>query len=221
MYTILTYTYLLLPLSFLFFRKKWKSPDAYLIALYGVIAFIFLFIDPSGMTTLQKKLYTFGYTTTEYFFFTLLLFLNISSRRSRLFIIIMSILFFLFQIIYFSASKLSKLDSIAVGIETILLFIYIFIFFYEHFRTTRTSYIYNNHCFWIAVGILIYLGGAFFLNIYANHMTEEEIDKYWDLTYIAEILKNIFFVIAIVLFVPRTRDKSLSEKSTVPYLDMN
>ena len=220
MYNILTYTYLLLPLSIIVFRKKSRDSNVLLLGAYGIIAFFFLFFfDDVPTITKYQKLYAFSYTLIEYLVFAALIFSNISSKGARKFIIISSISFFVFQSIYFWTAKLEKLDSVPIGIETILLFIFIFIFFYESFNNPKLQYIYNDYCFWIAVGILIYLGGAFFIYILANEIHQNEIDKYWDLTYVAEIIKNILFCIAIYLYKPPL-EKNLRNKSSIPNLDM-
>ena len=103
--------------------------------------------------------------------------------------------------------------------ETILLFIFIFLFFYRFLKTAVDSYVYNQPCFWIAVGILIYLGGSFFFNILVNHLTFEQVDKYWFLTYIAETIKNILFAVALVMYLRQPRENS--KKETVPNLDFS
>lgn len=222
MYKLLTYTYLLLPLCALFYRKKSKDYLILLIALYGIIAFLFLYYDKPPVK--YRKLYAFSYTFIEYFFFAAIIWLSIQNKNAKKLIVSFSFCFLIFQCAYyFSTSQIRRLDSIPVGIETILLFVYIFIFFYENFKITKsTTYIYNNSGFWIAIGILLYLGGAFFFYILANHMEQEEIDKFWDFTYFAEILKNVLFVTAIFLYRFRPQSEtSLTHKSNLPYLDMN
>ena len=81
------------------------------------------------------------------------------------------------------------------------------------------NYIYNNHCFWFSVGILLYLGGSFFFNILANNVDQKEIDNYWHLTLITEFLKNVLFAIAIVVSSKKT-NTSQNEKASVPFLDI-
>ena len=99
-----------------------------------------------------------------------------------------------------------RLDTIPIGVETILLFIYIFIFFYDTLRSTKQVDIYNNFGFWIAVGILLYLGVSFFFYILANDMLIDEIDQYWVVTFIAEMIKNIMFCIAIIMYLPKKKN---------------
>lgn len=220
MYNLLTYTYLLLPLCAFFYRKKNNDLLILLVALYGLIAFLFLFFDDPPVQ--YRKLYALSYTVIEYTFFASILWLHTNSKKIRTLILILSICFYLFLSFYFLTATIGRLDSIPVGIETILLFVYIFLFFYENFKTPKPTYIYNNPCFWVAVGIMIYLGGAFFLYILANHMAQEEIDRYWDFTYVAEILKNLLFIVAVLLYRFKSPNGNpIGQKSKLPYLDMN
>jgi hypothetical protein len=66
---------------------------------------------------------------------------------------------------------------------------------------------------------MLYLGSSFFIYILANHISQQQRDSFWIITYIAEILKNIFFAVALIVY-----DRSKSEKITnknIPYLDFN
>lgn len=222
MYNILTYTYLLLPISLFFTKKKWKNIDILTIGIYGLVAFIYLYVDVVSLPVKYQKLYVFSYTAIEYLFFSIILWLNINNKGFKQLIIFLSAAFIIFQILfYYLVSRVDRLDSIPVGIETILVFIYIFFFFYEAFKNPKTDFIYNHPCFWIAIGILIYLGGAFFFYILANHMAQAEVDKYWDITYVAEILKNVLFAISMFLFSSKLKENKITSSSKLPYLDMN
>lgn len=115
--------------------------------------------------------------------------------------------------------KIHRLDSISIGIEAILLFVYVFYFFYESSKNIIDNYIYNHYCFWIAVGILLYLGGSFFFYILIDHLTDDQVKVFGDLTYVAEILKNILFALALVIY----SKKSVADRKpkSIPYLDMS
>jgi hypothetical protein len=106
------------------------------------------------------------------------------------------------------------LDSIPVGVETILIFLYIFYFLYQEFKKENQLLI-KNSMFWISMGIFFYLAGSFFFNILANHMSKAEIDEYWYYTYLFDIVKNI--LIAIGLFVYKQKNRT----EPLPFLDMD
>jgi len=130
-----------------------------------------------------------------------------------------TVLFFIFEIIYVLNARLQRLDSVPIGIETILIFIFVFCFFYDFSRTVKDTYIYNHYCFWLSVGILIYLGGSFFYYILVNDLDEKDVEKFGELTYVAELVKNLLFVVAMFVYKKYTLRKIHPKK--IPNLDMN
>lgn len=136
----------------------------------------------------------------------------------KLFILVLSSLFFAFQIYYFFTTNIKLLDSIPIGIETILILIYIVFCFYEQFNISTTEFAYKKYWFWIMIGILAYLSCSFFFNIMANSVEFKLIKPYWYITFLFEIIKNILFSIAIILM-SKINDNDNKQKS-VPYLDM-
>ncbi|MDP4260926.1 MAG: hypothetical protein Q8941_00230 [Bacteroidota bacterium] len=135
---------------------------------------------------------------------------------SKIIIIIASIFFFAFQVIYFFTPH-KKFDSIPIGIEAILIFIFIFFFLYEQFKDVKDLPIYDNYFFWVSIGLFIYLGGSFFIYLMANIISREELDRYWLFTYVAEIIKNLLFAAAIYIY-----SKNPTKKNTnraLPNLD--
>ena len=110
------------------------------------------------------------------------------------------------------------MDSIPIGVESILIFIYITLFFADILKSLKQDFIYNHYCFWISVALLIYLGGSFFMNILANSLTANELSKYWHLTYICDVVKTILFAISLLL-ISKKVDVKQSTKN-IPYLDL-
>lgn len=208
---LLLYSYLLLPLFFIFSRAK-KSTIVVALLIYGVVFYLFLkffFIIPITYRQLEQAVYTY----LEYSFFSFFLFINLKKKLNRKIIILFSILFLCFQVVYYFVSSFQRIDSVPVGIETILVLVFIFLYFQEYFNTNNTTYIYSDPAFWVVVGVLIYLSSSFFFNILANHLPRDN----WYLTFIPEIIKNILFSISIVLFKPKT---NAVNSSNVPYLDL-
>ena len=219
MLTIVTYSYLILPLCFFLSGNKLKEKIPALIALYGIVFFSLLFFYFDTPKDLRKYLQAF-YTFLEYFVFTLIFWFQISKKSFRLLMLIVSILFVLFQIFYVTTTSLVRLDSIPIGIETIFVFIYIFYFFYEFSKNIKDTYLYNHYCFWIAVGILIYLGGSFFFYLMINQLNNYEVSYFGNLTYIAELIKNALFAISVFMY-KKYLDSAIPKKPIkIPNLDM-
>lgn len=211
---LLEYSYLLLPLCFLLSRAK-RNPLIISFLVYGIVFYFllhFFYYIPKSYRQIQQTIYTF----LEYSFFAYMLWFNIKQIKIRKIIIIFSILFYCFQIIHFFVTDLQRVDSIPIGIETILILVFIFMYFHQYFNENRTNYIYNDPGFLIVVGILIYLGCNFFFTILANQVSKE----YWYLTYIPEIIKNILFGVSIVIYKNKPSDSKAMKTSNVPFLDM-
>jgi len=62
---------------------------------------------------------------------------------------------------------------------------------------TTTLFIYNTYQFWVILGMVLYLAGSFFIYIFASHLRNYDIYKYWFVTNIFSIIKSILFCIAI------------------------
>jgi hypothetical protein len=71
---------------------------------------------------------------------------------------------------------------------------------------TTTTFIYNKPAFWIIVGLMLYLGGSFFIYIFANQVESQVLDPYWFLTYLFYIIKNILFFIGIMFYAKQSKN---------------
>jgi len=222
LFNILTYTYLLPPVLLLIFWTKLKQEKGSLwVPIYALFFFfLILFEEKITTTKFSTRFYYQFFTFFEYLFFTGIFWLVIKSRIVRIIIVILSVAFSIFQIVYFLMAKFKRIDSIPIGIESILVLIYIFYFFYELLREPKGRHLWENYSFWFAIGILIYLSGSFFMNILANVMDRQEIDSYWFFTYIADIIKNLFLVIGLIVMSRQTPNQERVKKN-LPYLDMN
>lgn len=215
---IVYFSYLILPLSFLIFKSKRGDIIPVTIAAYGIVFFCLLQLYqflPKETKSFYQGFYTFfEYSVLSFFFWK-----NINSKKVKHFIFITSILFLVFQIIYVSIIKVKRLDSIPIGIETILLLIYILYFFYQFSKDLGTSYIYNHYAFWIAVGILIYLGGSFFFFILIDYLNTDEVEVFGNMTFVAEIIKNILFATGIYIYSKYPFKNKPEKQESIPFLD--
>jgi len=153
----------------------------------------------------------------EYSFFSALIYQQLKLRPLKLVIVILSLVFLIFQIIYYFTPHKEKIDSLSIGLETILIFIFLFFFLYEEFKDVKGVPIYENYFFWISMGLFIYLGGSFFIYLGANTLEDPELVKYWFFTYIVEIIKNLLFISAIVVF--SKNSKKTNTNQSLPNLD--
>lgn len=214
----------ILPIAvFLLLRKK-VVHEARLttIIIYCIVIFALLFVYKYLPKGAMRKVHWSVYTFVEYNSFALVFWQSIISKKFKILIVILSVCFICFQVMYFLAFTLSSkhvnLDSVAIGIETILIFVYSFFYLYQEFRNPNTPFIVMNPMFWIVCGIIFYLGGSFFFNILANHLSQEVLDDYWYYSYLFDIIKNILFAVA-VPFAARESGKKI--KDHLPYLGID
>lgn len=217
---ILVYSYLLIPLGFLLSRSK-KYSLFIILASYGLVFFFYLnfYYDiPKNYRKIQQTVYTL----LEYSVFAAIIWYNLKNVILRKTIFSFSILFLIFQVTYFFVSKLQKIDSVPIGVETILIFLFSFFYFQQFLKYNISKNIYEYPSFWLIVGILIYLGSAFFFNILANDVTDQQFDNYWHLTYIPEILKNLLFAMVLLGYPSYINEQPNSKlkKSDIPNLDI-
>ncbi len=175
----------------------------------------FYYDFPKSYREIQQALYTF----LEYSIFTYILWNAIKNKKFRKIILFLSLCFICFLIVFFVKAKPGRIDSIPVGVETILVFLFSFFYFKQIFNYNVTHYKYNDPNFLLVVGILLYLGSSFFFNILANNLSEQ-LNEYWYLTYIPEIIKNILFAIAITNYKYILKENAKDKNTSVPYLDM-
>lgn len=160
------------------------------------------------------------YTTIEYCAFAFIFWVTLKTVKFKRFILIASVLFLIFQAYYLFTQEFKRLDSIPIGIETILVFIYIAFFFYEFSKNLTGEYIYNHYSFWLSVGTLLYLGGSFFFYISINLLSKEQINAFGYLTYVVEILKNILFIVALFVYEKNPVNLNRNKPLNIPNLDM-
>jgi len=222
-YYIVAFSYLILPLCLLFPKNRKKEALPILLLIYGLVCFSFLFFYQyykADIPRTTKHYFRTFYTFFEYAIFAFLFWINLRNKNFKKIIIISSIAFFVFQFAYAVTAKVQRLDSVPIGIETILILIYIFFFFYEFSKNMNSLYIYNHYCFWIAVGVLIYLGGSFFFYLSINQLSKDEMETFGNFTYLAEIIKNILFALSLFMYGRQSFEKQEKKSSSVPFLDM-
>jgi hypothetical protein len=218
---ILKISCLVPPVVFFVFRSKAKFEKsliavvAYLACLF-ILLHIFKYIPPY---TVYEKIYYLIYTFSEYSFFTYIFLQIIIRRNFRIFILSVSLCYIIFLIFYFFTSRYRTIDSIPIGIETILIFLYTIYYLYEQFKNPEVQFLNRTFSFWLVIGIVIYLSGSFFIYILANHIPYKELIKYWFLTYVFDIIKNIFFAISIYIYANHSTKKANYNKS-IPFLDL-
>lgn len=140
------------------------------------------------------------FTVVESVAFIGFLFLQIKNREVKKAALMIGGAFILFSFLYPYFYKDEKLiDSVPIGVETIIIMVFSFYFLYERTNDTTTLYIYSIPPFWIVIGMVLYLAGSFFIYLFASSLNKEEVLKYWSLTNFFGFIKNVLFMIGIIV----------------------
>jgi hypothetical protein len=132
--------------------------------------------------------------------FTGFLYVQICKKVVRRSVLLVGSAFVLSTVLFsYLNSQVRTIDSIQIGIETIIILLFSFYYLYERMNDTTTLYIYSTFHFWIVLGMVLYLSGSFFIYIFADTLPKTEVNRYWFITNILSIMKNIFFAIAIIV----------------------
>jgi hypothetical protein len=217
-------------LPILFFLLYWKKTKTE-TGIWLIVTYTFIIFSINFLMLVWGKipiLYDF-FTLIEFLFFSAFLHSELQSNTAKKLLRLSCIVFTLFYVAFFiytkSATETSSIppnqvvmDSIPIGFETILMLAFSFYFLYERTKDTTTLFIYNTYQFWVILGIVLYLAGSFFIYIFTNYLSPEEVKKYWVITNCFSILKNVFFVIAIIHHFRPTKNRLLTDME-MPYLN--
>lgn len=204
----------------MFFQSTRKQKSLWVIICFAILTILTFFF---GNYIPRKYIRLFyGITTLyEYSLFAFFILCNIVSKKFKRLILIGSILFISFLILYYTSASFKRLDSLPIGIESILILIYSSYFFYEQINNPNILFIYNDYKFWVVTGIMIYISGSFFIYIFANQIPEKELDLYWSFTYIFLGIMNILFSIGILILGLKPKQKHHTKpKANHHYLDI-
>jgi hypothetical protein len=191
--------------------------SAWLILVYTFVNFainLTFELFPSRNVLFVYSIFTF----VEYALFTGFIFSFIKNKAFKKIMIAASGLFTLFLPIYYTTFDQGRsIDSVPIGVETLLILLFCFYYFYEQMNDLDNHYIYNRYHFWITIGIMLYLAGSFFIYIFANHVDKDTRSQFWFLTYFFYVVKNSFFIIGLNNY--KKRAKNISIKNLYPYLN--
>jgi len=215
-YIHLTGNCILLFLFIFFFKRTKKEVPLILIAVYALLD------SALNIFTFQfsAKLYLYiwaTFTLVEYSIFSFIIGSNIRKQSIRKAILYISIAFIVFTSFYNVLTNFKKIDSIPIGIETILILLFSFYYLYEQMNDTSNLFVYSKYQFWIVIGFMIYLAGSFFVYIFASGLNNEILNQYWFFTNIFYFLMIILFSIS--LFVFSKKAKNTNPTNFRPYLN--
>ena len=194
-----------LTLAFLFYHKTKSEKGLSVLNVYLLFDLfaniILLYFIPENRN--HKYVYPI-FTLIETVLFAGFYFLTFKRSRFKNAAFILSVFvtvsFIIYYIIrYLILPKPPRIDSVPIGIETVLMIVFLLMYLYEQINDTTTLFVYYKHSFWVAIGIIIFLAGSLFIFAFASQLPLKELQKYWVFTNIFCIVRNCFFTIAIYI----------------------
>jgi hypothetical protein len=195
----------ILPLLAIILIKR-KSISFKLLLFYLFYSLISdLILTKLSIRYFDSEIYSFRlFTIVEYFSITFILYCQIESLFFRKLIKYSSIVFALFIIIDISKNPLNEFDSIPAGVESLFILTTSIILLYEKILKSNN---YFTPFVWIAIGIILFFAGTFFLFILSqnNYSNTDFNDTYGYIVAIFKILMYSFFFVGIISEIRSTK----------------
>jgi hypothetical protein len=139
------------------------------------------------------------FTVLETIAFVTFLFLELKNQHVKKALTMIGLCFLIFNFLFPMLYNEKLIDSVQIGVETIIILVFSFYYLYEETNDTSTLYIYSTSQFWVIIGMVLYLSGSFFIYLFADSIGEAQAKKYWPFTNVFSVMKNLFFAIAIII----------------------
>ena len=125
-----------------------------------------------------------------------ILHIHVCSKVFRIILLVGSVLFYVFAVIYYLSVEDNSFDSLTASIEAILIVTYSIFYLFDQMNKPQVIFIYQEPNFWFVVAFIIYFSGTLFLFIQASNLDREIRDNFWKINLFLNITKNILFAIA-------------------------
>ena len=207
---------ILLFIFLLFKRKRKINKGLWVIFFYCILVAIIDIYLIKVVPEQHLNILFSSFTLLEFVSFSLFLSFHIENKKFKQLLVSLILVFAIFIFIYFFIVPFNFIDSVPIGIETILVICFSVYFLYELVNKSNLL-LYNTTEFWIITGFLIYLAGSFFIYLYANQVSEQELYQFFFVTYIFGSIKSIFITIG--LWVNLKRPKVQYHSEYQPFLN--
>jgi hypothetical protein len=206
----------LLPIVFfVIFCKKKASKELWVFFIYCNISFVFdLFLSVSPWASEHRYLIWNIFGILEIGFLSYFFYLIINQRLIRLLILLFSLCFIIFSLFYSKSDndQNDQYNSIMNSVGSVLILILTLCYIMNSMKQTDEPINILNPVFLIVIAILLNVSSTLFLTIISNHLTVNEMEKYWNISNYSNILMNLIFSSAFVLFYYQHKPKPPESK---------
>lgn len=108
---------------------------------------------------------------------------------------------------FLQKNRNTNIDTIPITFQAIFFMSLSIYYFLDQIKNPTIYFIYYESEFWIVTTILIYLSGTFFIYLFSSNLTQNDLDRFWFINYLFNILKNI--LITLVFFLRKNNHKKI------------
>lgn len=185
-------TTLLVLVTFLISKRVMLKRILTWVAIYcGLSCATDLMLQVSPQSSNFLILFTF--TLVEYACFAYMFYMLLSREMNKKAVIIGSFAFMIMVTITLQNFGSKHFDNVNSGTEAILIIVYSILYFSEKLSVDSLEPIFDSPGSYVVIGCLFYLAGNLFLFI----TSEEQSSSVWMINSLFNLIKNVFFLIAI------------------------
>jgi len=187
----------------LFFSNEKKSKELWILSFFlafSIFSSLFLtrfLFNFSGKEYLSYRIYTL----VEGLCFMSIFGIIIQNKLAKKVLYTLATLFIVLSAYDYTQSKGESFDSLPTVLECLILIAFSILYFYEQLTNTSSLFLYNTPNFWIAVGVILFFSGSFFVFIYAqsnSHLPGFN-STFKLIMGISSLIQNILFLIAFII----------------------
>lgn len=203
----------LLPITFfLLFCIKCNKKGLWVIFLYSILSFLFdVFLFSSHWAFENKYLVWNIFAILEFSMLSYFFYLIIDNQLIRWLILVFSAVYLIIFCLFVSSSD-EHFNSILSAIGSVIMLFLSLSFFVISMRPSEEPVDLLSPVFLIVIALLLYVASTLFLYIIANRLTAKEMEQYWGINHVSNILTNLIFAAAFLLF--RFQKKNPSPEKT-------
>ena len=200
---------------FLLFCSKNSSRGLWVIFIYCIASFLFdVFLSTSLWAIEHTYLVWNIFAILEFSLLTYFFYVVIKERIVRILILVF-LIFYLIIFFLFLSSNDDHFNSVLNAIGSVIFLSLSIIFFILSMRNSEASATFFSPIFLIVIALLLYISSTLFLYIIASRLTEKEMEQYWSINHISNILTNLIFSAA--FFLNRSQHKNPSTENAVDF----
>lgn len=211
----------LLPIVFfILFCFKTNIKGFWVIFIYCTASFLFDGFIAATPWGLRHKLLLWNvYAVSEFLILTYFFYLVIDHRIVKLIIISFAILYLVFFFLSYKSDN-DQFNSIMSAIGSVIILILCLCYIFNSLRPNAIPISIITPVFLTVVGILFYVSSTLFLYLIANRLSIKEMEAYWRINDYSNILTNIIFSAAFLLYRFQHRNPP-AERHTVDFTSPN